>query len=104
MAVIAGLPILIGLAVDYAIQIQARFTEARRAGSSPARAAAEAAANGGPVVATAGLATAAGFLVLILSPIPMVQSFGLLLVGGLAIAFGLRHHGRPRDPLDDRVR
>ena len=41
------------------------------------------------MVATAGLATAAGFLVLILSPIPMVQSFGLLLVGGLAIAFGL---------------
>jgi hydrophobe/amphiphile efflux-3 (HAE3) family protein len=89
MAVIAGLPILIGLSVDYAIQLQARFIEARRSGSSPARAAAEAAAAGGPVVATAGLATAAGFLVLILSPIPMVQSFGLLLVGGLAIAFFL---------------
>ncbi len=89
MAVIAGLPILIGLAVDYAIQLHARFTEARRSGSSPPRAAAEAAAAGGPVVATAALATAAGFLVLILSPIPMVQSFGLLLVGGLAIAFFL---------------
>ncbi|MDX6588576.1 MAG: uncharacterized protein QOI31_3049 [Solirubrobacterales bacterium] len=89
MAVIAGLPILIGLAVDYAIQLQARFIEARSSGSSPARAAAEAAANGGPVVATAALATAAGFLVLILSPIPMVQSFGVLLVGGLAIAFFL---------------
>ncbi|MDQ3728456.1 MAG: MMPL family transporter, partial [Actinomycetota bacterium] len=87
MAVIAGLPILIGLSVDYAIQLQARFTEARRSGSSPPRAAAEAAAAGGPVIATAALATAAGFLVLILSPIPMVQSFGLLLVGGLAIAF-----------------
>ena len=89
MAVIAGLPILIGLAVDYAIQLHARFTEAERSGSSPARAAVEAAAAGGPVVATAALATAAGFLVLILSPIPMVQSFGLLLVGGLAIAFVL---------------
>jgi uncharacterized protein len=89
MAVIAGLPILIGLAVDYAIQLHARFTEARRSGSSPPRAAAEAAAAGGPVVATAALATSAGFLVLILSPIPMVQSFGLLLVGGLAIAFFL---------------
>ncbi|MDQ3760003.1 MAG: MMPL family transporter, partial [Actinomycetota bacterium] len=87
MAVIAGLPILIGLAVDYAIQLQARFTEARQGGASPARAAAEAAASGGPVVATAALATAAGFLVLILSPIPMVQSFGLLLVGGLGVAF-----------------
>ena len=30
MASIAVLPILIGLAVDYAIQFQARFAEARR--------------------------------------------------------------------------
>jgi len=89
MAIIAGLPVLIGLAVDYAIQLQARFTEARTRGSSPARAAAEAAATGGPVIATAALATAAGFLVLVLSPIPMVRSFGLLLVGGLFIAFVL---------------
>ena len=35
MASIAVLPILIGLAVDYAIQFQARFTEARASGSSP---------------------------------------------------------------------
>ena len=89
MAVIAGLPILIGLSVDYAIQLHARYTEALRTGSSSARAAGEAAALGGPVVATAALATAAGFLVLVLSPIPMVRSFGLLLVGGLAIAFAL---------------
>ena len=36
MASIAVLPILIGLAVDYAIQFQARFNEARDGGSSPA--------------------------------------------------------------------
>ena len=36
MASIAVLPILIGLAVDYAIQFQARFNEARAEGSSPA--------------------------------------------------------------------
>ena len=35
MASIAVLPILIGLAVDYAIQFQARFGEARGQGSSP---------------------------------------------------------------------
>jgi hypothetical protein len=87
MASIAVLPILIGLAVDYAIQFQARFTEARASGSSPARAAVEAAARGGPVIATAAFATAAGFLVLLLSPIPMVRGFGVLLVAGIAIAF-----------------
>ncbi|MDX6581599.1 MAG: uncharacterized protein QOI10_783 [Solirubrobacterales bacterium] len=89
MASIAVLPILIGLAVDYAIQFQARFVEARSAGSSPARAAVEAAAAGAPVIATAALATAAGFLVLELSPIPMVRGFGILLVAGIAIAFAV---------------
>ncbi len=38
-----------------------------------------AATAGGPTIATACLATAAGFLALQLSPIPMVRSFGLLL-------------------------
>ncbi len=89
MASLAVLPVLIGLAVDYAIQFQARFTEALEAGSSPARAALDAAANGGPVIATAALATGAGFLVLLLSPIPMIRGFGLLLVAGIAIAFTL---------------
>ena len=87
MASIAVLPILIGLAVDYAIQFQARFNERRAEGSSPARAAVEAAALGGPVIATAALATAAGFLVLLLSPIPMIRGFGILLVVGVAVAF-----------------
>ncbi len=89
MASIAVLPILIGLAVDYAIQFQARFNEALETGSGPPRAAVEAAARGGPVIASAALATAVGFLVLVLSPIPMVRGFGLLLVAGIAIAFGL---------------
>jgi len=89
MASIAVLPILIGLAVDYAIQFQARFGERRAAGSGPPRAALEAAAAGGPVIATAGLATAAGFCVLLLSPIPMIRGFGVLLVAGIAIAFAV---------------
>ena len=89
MASIAVLPVLTGLAVDYAIQFQARFVEAARDGASPPRAALEAAGNGGPVIATALLATAAGFLVLLLSPIPMVRGFGVLLVVGVLIAFAL---------------
>ncbi len=87
MASIAVLPVLTGLAVDYAIQFQARFREALDGGSSPPRAAVEAAAKGGPVIATALLATSAGFLVLLLSPIPMIRGFGLLLVAGVVVAF-----------------
>jgi uncharacterized protein len=93
MASIAVLPILIGLAVDYAIQFQSRVGEAREAGTEPGAgpadaevAVARAAAVGAPTIATAALATATGFLVLLLSPVPMVRGFGLLLVIGIAIA------------------
>jgi predicted RND superfamily exporter protein len=90
MASIAVLPILIGLAVDYAIQLQARYDEAIALGARPgADAARFAASGGGPTIATACLATAAGFLALQLSPTPMVRGFGLLLVAGIAIAFAV---------------
>ncbi len=85
MASIAVLPILIGLAVDYAIQFQSRIAEARRE-TSAQQAVVRAARVGAPTIATAALATATGFLVLLLSPVPMVQGFGLLLVVGIAIA------------------
>ncbi len=98
MASIAVLPVLIGLAVDYAIQFQARFDEQRARRRRPAggddRAAAvedavAAATAGGPTIVTAGAATAVGFLVLLLSPVPMVRGFGLLLVVGILIALAL---------------
>jgi hydrophobe/amphiphile efflux-3 (HAE3) family protein len=115
MASIAALPVLIGLAVDYAIQFQARFDEAEARGDpEPAVAAAVA---GGPTILTAGLATAMGFLVLLLSPVPMVRGFGLLLVLGIVLAlgcalcagsaalvrFGGRRRERPRSRLGARA-
>jgi hydrophobe/amphiphile efflux-3 (HAE3) family protein len=87
MASIAVLPILIGLAVDYAIQFQSRAQEARDGDLASSKSAvARAAATGAPTIATAALATATGFLVLLLSPVPMVRGFGLLLVVGIAVA------------------
>jgi len=90
MASIAVLPILIGLAVDYAIQFQSRVQEVRRRQSGSAtdgnRAIARAAAASVPTIATAALATATGFLVLQLSPVPMVRGFGTLLVVGIVVA------------------
>jgi len=90
MASIAVLPILIGLAVDYAIQFQTRVAEARqlstRAGLQAPRVIARAAGTAMPAIGTAALATATGFLVLQLSPVPMVRGFGVLLVVGIAVA------------------
>jgi uncharacterized protein len=94
MAALAVLPVLIGLAVDYAIQFQSRVEEerTREVGGPlvpPVEAIARAARAGAPTIAAAALATAVGFLVLLLSPIPMVRGFGILLVAGIAIAFAL---------------
>jgi hydrophobe/amphiphile efflux-3 (HAE3) family protein len=86
MASIAVLPVLVGLAVDYAIQLQSRVEE--EGGALGAGAAARRAALlGAPTVAVAAAATAAGFAALVLSPVPMVRGFGLLLVAGIMIAF-----------------
>jgi uncharacterized protein len=102
MASIAVLPVLVGLAVDYCIQFQARVQETSsaegegvpgRAGAHTAGGArdtatlvAGAAGAGGPTIATAAAASAAAMLVLLLSPVPMVRGFGLLLVVGVGIA------------------
>jgi uncharacterized protein len=86
MASIAVLPVLIGLAVDYAIQFQARFDEEAARGREAPDAATAAAAAGGPTILSAGIATAVGFLVLLLSPVPMVRGFGALLVVGIGLA------------------
>jgi hydrophobe/amphiphile efflux-3 (HAE3) family protein len=93
MASIAVLPVLVGLAVDYAIQFQSRVGEtiesdAEEAGARANRSAllARAARAGAPTIATAGAASAAAMLVLVLSPVPMVRGFGVLLVAGVAIA------------------
>jgi predicted RND superfamily exporter protein len=109
IASIAVLPVLIGLAVDYAIQLQSRIVEERGVWRKTGRmftfsatplaqdgvgkplgvaaAARRAALLGAPAIATAAAATAAGFAVLASSPVPMVRGFGLLLVVGIAIAF-----------------
>ncbi len=89
VASIAVLPVLVGLAVDYAIQFQSRVQEESERAGAEARetVVVRAAALGAPTIATAGAASAAAMLVLLLSPVPMVRGFGLLLVLGVIVAF-----------------
>jgi hydrophobe/amphiphile efflux-3 (HAE3) family protein len=90
---LAVLPVLVGLAVDYAIQLQSRtgeaLAESERADGAPAAAAAvgRAAGLGAPTIGAAALASAGAMLSLLLSPVPLVQGFGVLLIVGIAIAF-----------------
>jgi predicted RND superfamily exporter protein len=89
VASIAVLPVLVGLAVDYAIQFQSRVQEEseRDGGDSRETVVVRAVALGAPTIATAGAASAVAMLVLLLSPVPMVRGFGLLLVLGVIVAF-----------------
>ena len=87
MASIAVLPVLVGLAVDYAIQFQSRVQEGLAGGGDRAENIRRAAALGAPTIATAALASAGAMLVLLLSPVPMVRGFGLLLVVGVGVGF-----------------
>jgi hydrophobe/amphiphile efflux-3 (HAE3) family protein len=87
VAQVAVLPVLVGLAVDYAIQFQSRVSEALAEGAPDTRAAVRMTARVGvPTLATACAASAAATLVLLISPVPMVRGFGVLLAVGLAIA------------------
>jgi predicted RND superfamily exporter protein len=115
VAQVAVLPVLIGLAVDYAIQFQARVQEAREeargeaggksrgeageeargeargdargeGGTAPAVAIRQAAAAAGPTLLAAAAAGAGALLVVTLSPVPTVRGFALLLIAGIAVA------------------
>jgi uncharacterized protein len=87
VAQVAVLPVLIGLAVDYAIQFQSRVQEALGEGARDVQVAVRrAAAAGGPTIAAAAAAGAGALLVMMLSPVPTVRGFALLLIVGIAIA------------------
>ena len=93
---IAMLPVLVGLAVDYAIQFQARFNEARAEGGARPGGRRLAAARRRPGDRRRLPRDVAGFAVFALSPSPLVRSFGLLLVIGVGARLPRRPHRRPR--------
>ncbi len=87
MVTISGLPILIGLGVDFAIQIHNRIEEETFATGSADAGLDNAFARVGPALAVAGLAACIGFIVLHLSDVPMIRDFGSMLAVGAVIVF-----------------
>src|SRR4029078_13418277 len=87
MVTISGLPILIGLGVDFAIQIHSRIEEETFASGSAEAGLDRALLRGGPALAVAGLAACIGFIVLHLSDVPMIRDFGSMLAVGAVIVF-----------------
>ena len=85
----AGLPILIGLGVDYGVQFHNRFEEEIRRQGSRQEAMAIALNHIAPAVGVAVLCTTAGFVALLLSAVPMVRDFGIQLAIGVILLYGL---------------
>jgi predicted RND superfamily exporter protein len=87
MVTISGLPILIGLGVDFAIQVHSRIEEETNAAGSAEAGLERSAQMLGPALALAGAAACIGFIVLHLSRVPMIRDFGSMLAVGAVIVF-----------------
>ena len=87
MVTISGLPILIGLGVDFAIQVHSRLEEETFAADSAEAGIERTMTHLGPAIVLAAAAASIGFAVLRLSDVPMIRDFGSMLAVGAVIVF-----------------
>ncbi|MEX0786465.1 MAG: hydrophobe/amphiphile efflux-3 (HAE3) family transporter [Dehalococcoidia bacterium] len=85
MVTISGLPILIGLGMDFAIQMHSRFEEETERTGNPVAGLESALRHLAPALAIAVLAATVGFLALHISRVPMIRDFGSMLAVGIII-------------------
>lgn len=85
MVTISGLPILLGLGVDFAVQTHNRYEEERRRGATTEAAVEAVAEHMAPPLTVAMVAAVAGFAALQLSTVPMIDDFGVLLAVGMVV-------------------
>ena len=83
MVTISGLPILLGLGVDFAIQTHNRFEEESHTGRGAPHAVDTVMARMAPPLTISMAAAVAGFLALQLSEVPMIKDLGVLLGVGM---------------------
>ena len=83
----AAFPVLIGLGIDYAIQLQSRIEEEFDRTGSMEDAAVKTVSHTAPAVMIALVITSAGFVSLFISSVPMVRDFGLLCLIGVSMCY-----------------
>lgn len=86
VATVAALPVVLGLGLDFAVQVQARYWLGRSAGLPAAEAARAAQKDVGPTLVLAAAVMSAGFLVLVASPVPLLDRLGIVLALGTVCA------------------
>ncbi len=107
LVTIAGLPILIGLGIDFAIQIHNRVEE-EVVLDRDAHPISESVANVAPPMVAAAIAGVLAFVALRISKVPMIRDFGVLLAVGVVVlvtvgivvpaaALGIREWTKPTE-------
>ena len=86
MVVVGAFPVLIGIGIDYAIQLHARFDEEIQRGTIP-EAVWATVTNMGPSILIAMSATALGFIAMFFAPVPMVADFGTVCTIGVVSCY-----------------
>ena len=86
MVVVGAFPVLIGIGIDYAIQLHARFDEEIRRGTIP-EAVWATVTQMGPSILIAMSSTALGFIAMFFAPVPMVADFGMVCTIGVVSCY-----------------
>jgi uncharacterized protein len=79
--------LVVGLGIDYAVHLSARYREQRSTGEAAGLAAATAMRTVGAALVLATVATAAGFAVTGLAPLSVIADFGIFTAIGVVAAF-----------------
>jgi predicted RND superfamily exporter protein len=87
MVSMAVFPIVIGLGIDYSINLHNRYDEEIKKGESPSRAVINSVTHIGPALGIAVLIECLGFAAIFFSHVPMIRDFGLMLIVGVIICY-----------------
>ena len=87
MVSMSAFPILVGLGIDYSIQIHNRYDEEVRKGTPLTEAVRKSLIYVGPSIGIAVVAVCLSFLAMLFSPIPMIQDFGIMLLIGVVASY-----------------
>ena len=87
MVTMTVFPVLVGLGVDYGIQLHKRYDEEVVKGRDTVNAVMESVTRVGPAIGIALLAACLGFAALFFSPVPMIRQFGGMLIVGVIACY-----------------
>ena len=79
-------PLVIATCAEFSVLIMGRYLEERQAGRAPRAATDMAASRTGRAFFTSAMTTIGGFAVLVLSPLPLLRDFGIIVTLNVAIA------------------